>query len=226
MARDQEGFQRARRPEQKRLREAAILEAARQLALREGIRNISLADIAREVGMHKSALLRYFETREDIFLRLGVAAWQDWVDALGAELGSLEPGDVHGAGEAFGRTLADRPFLCDLFIHSSLNLERNVSAEALFGFKKASLISIRALADALRVPFPELSEEDALEVVGAVTAIAAALSQMFNPTPAMATFYAEHPSIAFPYHDFADTLARFTETMVLGTRAKNAETGQ
>lgn len=222
MARDREDFQRARRPEQKRLRETAILDAARQLALREGIRNISLADIAREVGMHKSALLRYFETREDIFLRLGVTAWQDWADALSAQLKALAPDDVHGAGEAFGRTLADRPFLCDLFIHSSLNLERNVSTEALFGFKSVSLTAIRALADALRVPFPDLSEEDSLDVVGAVTAIAAALSQMFNPTPAMAAFYAENPSIAFPYHDFADTLTRFTETMVLGTRAKNA----
>lgn len=34
--------------------------------------------IADEVGMHKSAMLRYFETREDIFLRLTTTAWHDW----------------------------------------------------------------------------------------------------------------------------------------------------
>ena len=221
MARDQEGFQRARRPEQKRLRETAILEAARQLALREGIRNISLADIAREVGMHKSALLRYFETREDIYLRLAIAAWQDWADVLSAELKSLETGDVHGVGEAFGRTLEERPFLCDLFVHSPLNLERNVSTETLLGFKRASLTAIRALADALRVPLPDLPEEDCLDIVGATTAIAAAVLQMVHPSPAVAMFYAENPSIALPYRDFAATIARFTETMVLGSKARH-----
>ena len=223
MARDQEGFQRARRPEQKRLRETAILEAARQLALREGIRNISLADIAREVGMHKSALLRYFETREDIYLRLAIAAWRDWADVLGAELRSLETGDVQGVGEAFGRTLEDRPFLCDLFVHSPLNLERNVSVETLFGFKRATLTAIRALADALRVPLPDLSEQDCQEIVAAISAVAAALLQVIHPIPEIATFYAENPSIALPYRDFASAIARFTETVVLGTRARNAE---
>jgi AcrR family transcriptional regulator len=222
MARDREDFQRARRPEQKRLRETAILKAAFQLAIREGIRNISLADIAGEVGMHKSALLRYFETREDIYLRLGIDAWRDWVDTLGAELKSLDVGDVQGVAAAFGRTLNERPFLCDLFTHSTLNLERNVSVETLLGFKLASLTSIKSLANALRVPLPDLTEEDCQDIVGAIAAIAAALWQIVHPSPAVAELYAENPLIIHPYGDFVTTIARFTETMVLGTRARRA----
>ena len=221
MARDQDDFQRARRPEQKRQREAAILDAALKLAVREGIRNISLADIASEVGMHKTALLRYFETREDIYLHLAIDAWQDWADVLGAEVKSLATGDVLGVAEAFGKTLADRPFLCDIFTHSPLNLERNVSIQTLFGFKLAAFTSLKALSTALRVVLPDLTENDATEVVGAVTAVAAALWQIVHPPQGVAQLYADHPELAHNYTDFPATITRLTETLILGMRARH-----
>lgn len=74
---DTTDFQRARSPQAKQQREAAILDAARALGAEHGIRQVTLTDIAAAVGMHKSALLRYFETREEIFLRLTAADWQD-----------------------------------------------------------------------------------------------------------------------------------------------------
>jgi AcrR family transcriptional regulator len=226
MARDQEDFQRARRPEQKRLRETAILEAALELALRDGIRNISLADIAKNVGMHKTALLRYFETREDIYLHLAIEAWQNWADVLGAELKSLATGDVRGVAMAVGRTLEDRPFLCDLFTHSPLNLERNVSTQTLFGFKLAAFTAVQSLANALQVVLPELPERDCTDVIGAVSAIAAALWQISHPPQTVAQLYAENPQLAFPYGDFVATIARFTEIMILGMRARLSTTDE
>src|SRR6478735_11791569 len=79
-------FQRARSPEAKQQREDAILAAARSLGAERGIRQITLTDIADTVGMHKSALLRYFETREQIFLRLTAEDWREWSAALRAKL--------------------------------------------------------------------------------------------------------------------------------------------
>lgn len=52
-----------------------ILQSARTLAAEHGIRAIMLTEIAHAIGMHKSALLRHFETREQIFL---VPAGQGW----------------------------------------------------------------------------------------------------------------------------------------------------
>src|ERR1700690_4367321 len=86
-----ETYQRARRPEQKLERRDAILGAARELALRDGVRTVSLADIAARVGIHKSALLRYFETREQIFLELTAQAWLGWARALHDELDGASP---------------------------------------------------------------------------------------------------------------------------------------
>jgi AcrR family transcriptional regulator len=220
MSRDQDDFQRARRPEQKRQREAAILEAALKLAQREGIRNISLSDIAGEVGMHKTALLRYFETREDIYLQLAIDAWRDWADSLGDELRSLAAGDVNSAAQAFGHTLSERPFLCDLFTHLPLNLERNVSTTALFGFKLAAHTATVTLARALHAPLPDVSEEDRADLVAAVTAIAGLLWQVVHPPQAVLDLYAENPTIAHPYNDFIATVARFAETFILGVQAR------
>jgi len=71
-------FQRARRPEQKQQRHEAILAAAHAAALEAGVRSVSLNDIAERIGIHKSALLRYFETREQIFLELTARSWREW----------------------------------------------------------------------------------------------------------------------------------------------------
>ena len=42
------------------------------------MRDVSLGDIARRVGLAKSNLLRYFESREDIFLTLLLREWEAW----------------------------------------------------------------------------------------------------------------------------------------------------
>ena len=62
------------------------------MALARGIREVTLTDIAHEVGMHKSAMLRYFETREQIFLMLTAAGWRDWSASLRSLLRAMSPG--------------------------------------------------------------------------------------------------------------------------------------
>ena len=95
---DASDFQRARSPEAKQQREDAILAAARSLGAKRGIRQITLTDIADAVGMHKSALLRYFETREQIFLRLTAEDWREWSAALRAKLERMRLPDREDCG--------------------------------------------------------------------------------------------------------------------------------
>ncbi|MEV1248540.1 helix-turn-helix domain-containing protein, partial [Nonomuraea sp. NPDC049750] len=53
--------------------ERAILAAARELALRSGVRTVSLCAVAAAVGLAKSNVVRYFGTREEIYLELAGA---------------------------------------------------------------------------------------------------------------------------------------------------------
>jgi AcrR family transcriptional regulator len=222
MARDDDDFQRARRPEQKRQREAAILEAARRLALRDGVRNVSLADIAADVGMHKTALLRYFGTREEIYLHIATEAWQEWAKTLSATLGELTRGDVTGIAKAFATSLKERPLLCDLLTHAPLNLERNVSLTAVITFKLAAITGVQILNDAVRKLLPKLTKDDGDELLVGITTLAAGLWQLGNPPPNVAKLYVEHPAMSHTAIEFVSAVTRLTETLTLGLLAKRS----
>src|SRR5882724_8733257 len=108
-------FRRARSAEAKQQREEAILEAARRLGSEQGIRQITLTDIAEAVGLHKSAMLRYFETREQIFLTLTAAEWRAWSRALRSRTSALPEGaDAALVAAAIADSLVERPLFCDL----------------------------------------------------------------------------------------------------------------
>jgi len=213
-------FQRARRPEQKRQREAAILEAAERLAVRDGVRNVSLGDIASDVGMHKTALLRYFGTREEIYLRIATESWQEWTTTLEAGITALRPGDVTGIADIIATSLETRPLLCDLFTHAPLNLERNVSLTAVFSFKLTAITSVAALTEAVRHVLPELNKDDGAELLVGVTTLAAGLWQLSHPSPTVAKLYVDHPAMALTAIEFVPAVKRLTETLVLGLLAK------
>jgi len=216
-----ETFQRARRPEQKLRRQDAILGAARDLARRDGVRNVSLADIAGRVGIHKSALLRYFETREQIFLELTAEAWRDWVQALRGELGpaaedSAERGSAELVADVFARSFGDRPLLCDLIAHTPLNLERNVSPEAVRRYKLTSLGAVDEAAALVQRVLPELTVDEGREFVAAIASLAGAVWQIANPGPALAGLYASDPALGLACVDLVPRLRRTAEILLAG----------
>ena len=225
-------YQRARRPEQKLERRDAILGAARELALRDGVRAVSLADIAARVGIHKSALLRYFETREQIFLELTAEAWREWVTALhaGLDAAALDPGalasEARGSAalvaDVFARSFGDRPLLCDLIAHTPLNLERNVSPAAVRRYKLTSLAAVDEAAAIARRVLPELTLAECGEFVAALASLAGAVWQIANPGSALAELYAADPALARACVDLTPRLRRTAEILLAGLIASRA----
>lgn len=211
-----ESFQRARRPEQKMRRQAAILSAARELALRDGVRKVSLADIAARAGVHKSALLRYFETREQIFLELTAEAWRDWADAMHAGLDTAAVGSAGLVADVIARSFGDRPLLCDLVAHTPLNLERNVSPEAVRRYKLTSLGTVNEAASLVQRVLPDLTLAECTEFVATLASLAGAVWQMANPAPALAELYASDPALAQACVDLTPRLRRTAQVLLAG----------
>ena len=211
-----ETYQRARRPEQKLERRDAILSAARELALRDGVRTVSLADIAARVGIHKSALLRYFETREQIFLELTAEAWREWVAALHAELDEAALGSAALVADVFARSFSDRPLLCDLIAHTPLNLERNVSVESVRRYKLTSLAAVQEAAAVAQRVLPDLTVAECLDFVAVVASLAGATWQMANPGPALAELYASDPALSHACIDLTQRLRRAGDILLAG----------
>ncbi|MEU5303972.1 TetR/AcrR family transcriptional regulator [Streptomyces noursei] len=226
---------RARSPEAKRAREAAILDAAARLATANGIRSVTLTDIAAEVGMHKSAMLRYFETREEIYLRLAAAGWEEWSRAVREQLADAAPAtdDNHpaeapsGPDQAPGRhaiagllaeSLVARPLFCDLLAHTPMNLERNVSLDNVRSFKLTALAEFGAVSEELR-RVAVLSPAQAGNVVATATAMAGALWQMAAPGTELRRLYESDPDLAHAVVDVAPRLADILSALLLGYRA-------
>lgn len=213
-------FQRARSPEAKRAREEAILQAARTLAAERGIRDITLTDIADAVGMHKSALLRYFETREEIFLRLTADGWREWSAALRAELDSWPNADPDAVASAIARTLVARGRFCDLLAQAPMNLERHVSAEAVRRFKYVTHDELDAIVASMRRLLPGLTERDGVDTVAATTAMAGAFWQIATPGVELASLYRSDPRLAHAIIDVEPRLRRILGELLSGMLAR------
>ncbi|MFC0542976.1 TetR/AcrR family transcriptional regulator [Kutzneria chonburiensis] len=211
-------FQRARRPEHKEQRREAILAAARVLATRDGVRTVTLGDIAAEVGVHKSALLRYFETREEIYLQLTAEGWQEWTEALRIALADAEP-TPSGGSAVITSTLAARPLFCDLLAHAPLNLERNVSLETVRAFKVATLDRVAAISQLLSDALPGLGPDGGRKAVAAVSSLAATFWQVSHPPETLARFYAEQPDGGHSLTDFPRRLEELTTAVLAGLTA-------
>ena len=234
-------FQRARSPEHKAARREAILDAAAEIALREGIRAVSLADIAQDVAIHKSALLRYFATREEIYLELGRRSWREWAESLERSLPALAGGGGAGGGaggaggagagagadamtveavaEQLAASFADRPLLCDLIPHAALNLERHATLDAIREYKLDSIGSVRRVAAALAAPLPHLDAGARVEVVSCAALLAGSMWQIATPPPALAELYRAEPELGHAIIDFAPLLVQRIRVVISGLAA-------
>jgi AcrR family transcriptional regulator len=204
-----QSFQRARSTEAKEQREAAILKAARALARTHGVRQITLTDIADAVGMHKSALLRYFETREQIFLVLTAEGWSEWSSALRRELAQLEEVSPAAVAAIFAKTLTARPIFCDLLAQAPMNLERNVSLDAVRAFKLIALNEVKVIGSELKRRLG-LSSLQATNTIATATSMAGALWQMATPGPQVLALYRSEPEFA---HAIVDVEPRLTDIL-------------
>ncbi|MEE4597977.1 TetR family transcriptional regulator [Streptomyces sp. DSM 41524] len=208
-------FQRARSAQAKQAREEAILDAARALARERGVRDVTLTDIAGAVGMHKSALLRYFETREQIFLRLTAEGWRQWSAELRGDLGRRTHATAPEVAEVVAATLAARPMFCDLLAQAPMNLERNVSIDSVRDFKLVTLEEIELIDAELR-RLLGLTELQTVDLVATATSLAGALWQMASPGPRLRELYETDPRLGHAIVEVAPRLRRVLTAFLTG----------
>jgi AcrR family transcriptional regulator len=169
--------------------------------------------------MHKSALLRYFETREEIFLRLTADGWREWSTALRAGLEELAAPTPAAVAGVFASTLAARGLFCDLLAQAPLNLERHVSLGAVHAFKLITLAEVDAIVAVVRRLLPGLTERDGVDLIAAATAMSGAFWQMASPGPEVAALYRSDPRLAHAVVDVEPRVARLLEAMLEGMLA-------
>ncbi|HEY1971361.1 MAG TPA: TetR family transcriptional regulator [Pseudonocardia sp.] len=227
------GFRRARRPEQVEARRAAILDAAVALLRERPISEISLRELSARVGLAKSNVLRYFDSREAIFLEVLDQFWTEWLDDLQVRL--AEPGP---AGADFARErelagilaaeLAARPLLCELIASMGGVLERNISPDFARGFKQRAMANTARLAALAEGWLPGLTAAGAAHFAAMVGVVIGGVWPYVNPTEAVAAAIAELgcPSIRDLFADMlTDALANQLVGLVVRARAGSEPVG-
>jgi AcrR family transcriptional regulator len=224
------GFQRARSTEQREVRRRAILDTAAAMLTEMPLAQISLNQLARRVGLAKSNVLRYFESREAVLLELLGAAWQEWLDALGVALpravedASAPAERSQHVAVALATSLAARPVLCDLISAQAAVLERNVSPRVAAEFKRSAMTGTAALADLVLAAIPELGEPAAQRFVGVAVMSAGALWTHTQPSAAMLAAYEADPELAAMRLDFVTGLADLLAVLLVGFLALTSPT--
>lgn len=205
-------FQRARSPEQRAERRRVILGAAVDLLGEMPLSEISLRELARRVGLSKTNVVRYFETREAVFFALLNQSIEEWLTALPPELPEGSPTDV---ADALARSLAARPLVCELWSALGVELERNISAATARDFKLANGELQARLATLLTDRIPALTAPAAREFVALTILLVAGLWPFANPAPAVAEAL-QDPRLARSRVDFAARLGRALQVAITG----------
>ncbi|MET8450866.1 TetR/AcrR family transcriptional regulator [Streptomyces sp. NPDC005209] len=219
-------FQRARNQEQREIRRQAILDTAAAMLDEMPVSAISLNELSRRVGLAKSNVLRYFESREAVLLDLLVLAARTWLDEAAERLparidagaGPRERADTFAADLA--DSLASRRVLSDLISAQAGVLEHNVSTEVALRYKRAALEGLIGFADLIRRALPELDQDAAAEAAHTVIVLIGALWTHSHPAPAVKAAYEADPSLVVLRLDFTEALGRSLAVYLTGLLAR------
>ncbi|MFG1894863.1 TetR family transcriptional regulator [Micromonospora zamorensis] len=214
-------FQRARSEEQREIRRRAILETTSAMLDEMPVAEVTLNELSRRVGLAKTAVLRYFESREAVLLDLMDDRTTTWLAALDQELThgvDLDRSPLQRAeqvADVLSRSLAAQTVLCDLYGAQGGVLEHNVSVEVVRRHKRASLGNLAVMADLVRRHLPEVGDRAELFCLNALL-VGGALSAYTSPPPSLLAVYESEPALAIHQVDLRTALRVAIITSLVG----------
>jgi AcrR family transcriptional regulator len=222
-------FQRARSEEQRNERRRTILATASAMLREMPVASVSLNELSRRVDLAKSNVLRYFESREAVLLDLldaELAGWADELDGLLVETPAASAvGRARDLAKTLTATMASRPVMCDLIAAQTAVLERNISADVALRHKRdVGAVVARIDRGVVRV-LPELTEDDAYQVLSVTLLMASACWPQSNPAPALVEAYEADPAVAASRRTFTEGLEPPVYLTVRGLLADTEDPG-
>ncbi len=140
------------------VREEEILNACEKLYGKMNFRDVTLKEIGAETSFSRPSIYNYFQTKEEIFLRLFEREYLLWC-------ADLEEIAAHGATadelpEKIARSLEKRELMLRLLAVNLYDMEENSRIGRLVSFKKAYGRSVLLFDGLLRQAFPGKSDAE------------------------------------------------------------------
>jgi AcrR family transcriptional regulator len=220
-------FQRARSEEQREIRRQAILDTARSMLDEMPAAEVGLNELSRRVGLAKSNVLRYFESREAVLLELLTGVLETWIaevsqelaDGVDPRLPARERGDQLAA--VVSRSLKRHTVLCDLANAQAGVLEHNVSVDVVLRHKRSVVTNLGTVVELLHHHLPELGDH-ARAVCMTTLVLAGAMSTYSRPSASTLAAYAADPALNRLRVDLDSDLESAVSLLIAGALARSA----
>jgi AcrR family transcriptional regulator len=214
-------FQRARSDEQRAERRRVILATAAAMLTEMPVAQLTLNELSRRVGLAKSNVLKYFESREAVLLELTNRELAAWIEDLDQALAAVDPKSPAGEradllANAVVSTMAARPMFCELISTQAAVLEHNVSTELAVTFKRAALANYHDMVASVLRALPELGEEGAARFIAAASMLAGAIWTHSQPSAAIRAAYEAAPELSTLRMDFEPALRTAANSLLFG----------
>jgi AcrR family transcriptional regulator len=221
-------FQRARSEEQRLVRREKILQTAAAMLTEMPVSTLSLNELSRRVGLAKSNVLRYFESREAVLLDLLEQSARDFLTDVGDPLRSLDDAHepvaakIETVASALTVSFAARPMLCELISAQASVLEHNISIDVATRYKEGARDSLLGLAELLRHVFPALDRSTSEQGANLIIVMISGLWSHTHPSPAVRAVYDSDPSYGFMDSTFEDALHQALVVVLTGLLARDS----
>jgi AcrR family transcriptional regulator len=215
-------FQRARNEQQRAIRREAILSTAAHMLEHTRVSDLTLNELARQVGLAKSNVLRYFESREAVLLELYDREYRSWLDALDAALSGLS--NVEDIADAIADSVVRRPVFSDLCASAPGVLEHNVSGEVARDYKLAAIANAEHLGEAVLPRIGEFTREAGITFVGGMNLIIGGTWAATQPSAGMAAAYASYPDLLAMQWNLRVAIRELTATLLIGLLNRKSRT--
>lgn len=194
-----------------------ILRVARQMLDEGTLDEFTLNTLARRVGLAKSNVYRYFESREAILLEVFRADFTDWADELVARLRRVRSTRrVERLVALVAETYASRGRMCQLMSIMPSVIEHNVSVETLRETTGQMVEQGRRLAADMHALVPELPLEAHFELIRYSYVLLVGLWPIAHPPPIVEQLDEDPRFAVIPQRSFEADLAHGVGLVIEG----------
>lgn len=145
------------------VREEEILNACEKLYEKKNFRDVTIKDISAETSFSRPSIYNYFQTKEEIFLKLFEKEYLLWCSDL-EKIGEENTSAVV-LPEKIAKSLEKRALMLRLLSVNLYDMEENSRIERLVEFKKAYYASVEAFDVLLQKALPDQSEQERRETL-------------------------------------------------------------
>lgn len=211
-----EPYQRARSAAHKRDRRAAILAAAERLVERHGAQAVTMAALAEEAGLVKSAFYRYFQSREELLAYVLIEQAEAITEPLARA--AADSADLAAFAPAYARLCAARPVFCELSSQLRQTLETNIAQPRLVAIKTELARLANEWVERLCVAGVAESPAQGFFFVRSSYVLMSGLWPMTRARPAALARAADEAGVQHGFEDFEQEFAALLACLARGWR--------